>query len=135
NPRNAAAGSLRQLDVGITASRPLAYFAYGVGEVSALPAATQSELVQFLAQAGFVTNDAMKPVAGLDAMLAYTREIGAVRGDLPYDIDGVVYKLNELALQARLGYVGRAPRFATAHKFAAEQAETTLLAIDIQVGR
>lgn len=135
NPRNAAAGSLRQLDVSITASRPLAYFAYGVGEVSALPAATQYDLVQFLARAGFVTNEAMKQVSGREALLAYMHEIGAIRGDLPYDIDGVVYKVNDLALQARLGYVGRAPRFATAHKFAAEQAETTLLAINIQVGR
>ncbi len=135
NPRNAAAGSLRQLDVGITASRPLAYFAYGLGEVSAMPVTTQYELVQFLQQAGFVTNDLTTLVHGAAAMLAYTQDIGTQRGDLPYDIDGVVYKVNDLALQARLGFVGRAPRFATAHKFAAEQAETTLLAIDIQVGR
>lgn len=135
NPRNAAAGSLRQLDVGITASRPLAYFAYGLGEVSMPPATTQYELMSFLKTMGFATNDLTARVTSAEAMRAYTHEIGAQRGDLPYDIDGVVYKLDDLALQARLGFVGRAPRFATAHKFAAEQAETTLLAIDIQVGR
>lgn len=135
NPRNAAAGSIRQLDVRVTASRPLSYFAYAVGEVSDWPVTTQAGLVEILARYGFVVNTHMRTLHGLDAMLAYTQAMEEMRADLPYDIDGVVYKLNDLKLQERLGYVGRTPRFAAAHKFAAEQAETTLLSIDIQVGR
>ncbi len=135
NPRNAAAGSLRQLDPAITATRALSYFAYGVGDVRGASIRTQRELVQLLDACGLITNPRMQSVHGAEAMCEYTRALEAERGDLSYDIDGVVYKIDDLALQARLGFVGRAPRFAVAHKFAAEQAETTLLAIDIQVGR
>lgn len=135
NPRNAAAGSLRQLDAGITASRSLSYFAYGCGEVVGENFSTQCAFVQALHSYGFVVNDRMALVRSAEEMLTYTRTLEAQRAHLPYDIDGVVYKLNDLALQARLGVVGRTPRFAAAHKFAAEQAVTTLLAIDIQVGR
>jgi DNA ligase (NAD+) len=136
NPRNAAAGSLRQLDPRITATRPLRFFAYGVGiaEGAALPA-THSELLDRLAAWGFPVARERRRVAGLAGLLAYYAEIGRQRSALPYDIDGVVYKVDELAAQARLGFVSRAPRFALAHKFAAEEAVTELLDISIQVGR
>ena len=136
NPRNAAAGSLRQLDPRITATRPLRFFAYGVGiaEGAALPA-THSELLDRLAAWGFPVARERRRVAGLAGLLAYYAEIGRQRSALPYDIDGVVYKVDELAAQARLGFVSRAPRFALAHKFAAEEAVTELLDITIQVGR
>lgn len=136
NPRNAAAGSLRQLDSRITASRTLRFFAYGVGvaEGVELPA-THSALLDRLAAWGFPVPSERRCVRGVGGLLAYYAEIGARRASLPYAIDGVVYKVNDLAAQGRLGFVSRAPRFAIAHKFPAEEAATELLAIDIQVGR
>ena len=134
NPRNAAAGSLRQLDVAITRARPLAFIAHGWGEISALPADTMSGMMALFAGWGFAIGD--DRVAGdIDACLAFTRALEARRADLAFDIDGVVYKIDRLDWQARLGQVSRSPRWATAHKFAAERAETTLISIDIQVGR
>lgn len=136
NPRNAAAGSLRQLDSRITASRPLAFFAYGVGAgYEALGATTQAELVGRLIDFGFPVAPERQVVGGPAGLLAYFDEIGEKRARLPYDIDGVVYKVNRLAFQDRLGFVSRAPRFAIAHKFPAEEAMTELLSIEIQVGR
>ena len=136
NPRNAAAGSLRQLDSRITANRSLRFFAYGVGaaEGCALPA-RHSDLLNLLAAWGFPVAAERRCVTGVSGLLAYYAEIGSKRETLPYDIDGVVYKLDDLAAQARLGFVSRAPRFAIAHKFPAEEAITQLLSIDIQVGR
>ncbi len=134
NPRNAAAGSLRQLDPSITARRPLKFFAYAWGEVSAMPAPTQAGMIAFFAERGFPTNPLTILCETPEAMLAHFRAIEAQRATLDYDIDGVVYKVNDLALQTRLGFVARAPRWAVAHKFPAEQATTELLAIDIQVG-
>jgi DNA ligase (NAD+) len=136
NPRNAAAGSLRQLDSRITAQRPLHFFAYSVGVIEgvALPR-THSAFLERLAVWGLPVAAERRCVRGLVGLLAYYAEIGQQRATLPYDIDGVVYKLNDLAAQERLGYVSRAPRFAIAHKFPAEEAITELLAIDIQVGR
>ena len=135
NPRNAAAGSLRQLDASITAARKLHFFAYAWGEMSAPVADTQSGFGQKLRDWGFATN----PLAGLcqttEAALALYRDIERQRATLPYDIDGVVYKVDWLDWQERLGMVSRAPRWAIAHKFPAEQATTILEAIDIQVGR
>ncbi|MBN9449373.1 MAG: NAD-dependent DNA ligase LigA [Bosea sp.] len=135
NPRNAAAGSLRQLDVSITASRPLRFFAYAWGEMPVLPAETQLGMVETFARWGFRTNPLMVRCESVDELLAHYRLIEAQRATLGYDIDGVVYKVDELALQARLGFVARAPRWAIAHKFPAELATTVLEAIDIQVGR
>ena len=135
NPRNAAAGSLRQLDSSITAKRPLRFFAYAWGEMSTLPADTQFDMVQSFARYGFQTNPRMALCHSVEAMLAVYRAIEAERSSLGYDIDGVVYKVNDLGLQGRLGFVSRAPRWATAHKFPAEQATTLLEAIEIQVGR
>lgn len=135
NPRNAAAGSLRQLDASITASRPLRFFAYAWGEMSALPANTQLGVVEAFKRWGFRTNPLMRRCEGTAELLAHYRAIEAQRATLGYDIDGVVYKVDELALQARLGFVSRAPRWAIAHKFPAELATTILEAIDIQVGR
>jgi DNA ligase (NAD+) len=135
NPRNAAAGSLRQIDSSITAKRPLRFFAYAWGEMSTLPAATQWDMVQAFKRFGFQVNPRMKLCRSLDEMLAVYRGIEAERANLGYDIDGVVYKVNDLALQNRLGFVSRAPRWATAHKFPAEKATTELLDIEIQVGR
>jgi DNA ligase (NAD+) len=135
NPRNAAAGSLRQLDPAVTARRPLRFFAYAWGEMSAMPAATQSGMVRAFADWGFRTNPRMALCLSPDEMLAVYRAIEADRANLGYDIDGVVYKVDDLALQNRLGFVSRAPRWATAHKFPAEKATTELLGIDIQVGR
>jgi DNA ligase (NAD+) len=135
NPRNAAAGSLRQLDPSVTAKRPLRFFAYAWGEVSALPAATQAGMIEFFAERGFPTNPLTLLCDTPEAMLAHFRAIEAQRARLDYDIDGVVYKVNDLALQARLGFVARAPRWAVAHKFPPEQATTELLDIEIQVGR
>ena len=135
NPRNAAAGSLRQLDPAITARRPLRFFAYAWGETSAPFARTHDEaLAQFRAW-GFTVNERSQLCRGVDAALAYYREIAAERASLPYDIDGVVYKVNDLALQERLGMVSRAPRWAVAQKFPAQQAQTVLRDISIQVGR
>ncbi|MCA3563872.1 MAG: NAD-dependent DNA ligase LigA [Methylocystis sp.] len=135
NPRNAAAGSLRQLDASITARRPLRFFAYAWGEMSALPAASQWDMVQAFARYGFRVNPRMALCHSLEEMLAIYRSIEAERASLGYDIDGVVYKVNDLGLQGRLGFVSRAPRWATAHKFPAEKATTELLGIEIQVGR
>ncbi|MCA0422888.1 MAG: NAD-dependent DNA ligase LigA [Proteobacteria bacterium] len=135
NPRNAAAGSLRQLDARITAARPLKFFAYAWGEMSAMPALTQSGMVAAFRIWGFPTNDRMALCDGAAALLAHYQAIEAERASLGYDIDGVVYKVDDLALQARLGFVARSPRWAIAHKFAAEKAMTVLEGIDIQVGR
>ncbi|HOG03025.1 MAG TPA: NAD-dependent DNA ligase LigA, partial [Accumulibacter sp.] len=136
NPRNAAAGSLRQLDPRITARRPLRFFAYGVGSVAAtgLPA-THSVLLDRLAEWGFPVAQERRRVAGLAGLIAYYVEMARRRESLPYAIDGVVYKVDDLAAQERLGFVSRAPRFAIAHKFPAEEAVTELLDISIQVGR
>ena len=136
NPRNAAAGSLRQLDSRITASRPLAFFAYGVGAgAESLPIKTHAELMDLLLSWGFPVAEERRVVQGSKGLLGYFAEIGAKRPSLPYDIDGVVYKVNRLAAQAQLGFVSRAPRFAIAHKFPAEEALTEVLGIDVQVGR
>ncbi len=136
NPRNAAAGSLRQLDSRITARRPLSFFAYGLGEgAAAVDARTQSELLDRLAAWGFPVAAERRVVAGATGLLAYFAEIGQQRRQLPYDIDGVVYKVNRLDWQDTLGFVSRAPRFAIAHKFPAEEALTVVLGIDVQVGR
>ncbi|UCV13716.1 NAD-dependent DNA ligase LigA [Quatrionicoccus australiensis] len=136
NPRNAAAGSLRQLDSKITAGRPLSFFAYGVGlGADAVDAATHAELMDRLAAWGFPVAAERDVVHGSRGLLDYFVRIGAQRPSLPYDIDGVVYKVNSLAAQEELGFVSRAPRFAIAHKFPAEEALTVVEAIDIQVGR
>lgn len=135
NPRNAAAGSLRQLDARITAARPLRFFAYSWGELSAPLAATQFEAIQRLKALGFQTNPLTILCSGPKEMLAHYLGIEAQRATLGYDIDGVVYKVNDLALQARLGFRSSTPRWAIAHKFPAELAWTELLGIDIQVGR
>jgi DNA ligase (NAD+) len=135
NPRNSAAGSLRQQDASITAGRPLHFFAYAWGEAPDLPAATQMGVVEAFAKWGLPTNPLMVLCHSAEEMLAHYRKIEAQRATLGYDIDGVVYKVNDLALQARLGFVSRAPRWGIAHKFSAEQATTILEGIDIQVGR
>lgn len=135
NPRNAAAGSLRQLDPNITAKRPLQFFAYTWGDVSAMPAETQADAVAAFKRWGLPVNPLMQVCRNAADMLAYYQDISAKRATLGYDIDGVVYKVNRLDLQERLGFVSRSPRWAVAHKFAAEQAETILNAIEIQVGR
>jgi len=135
NPRNAAAGSLRQLDARITAARPLRFFAYAWGELSAPLAATQLDAIGRLNTLGFPTNPLTVLCSGPEEMLAHYRRIEAQRATLGYDIDGVVYKVNDLGLQARLGFRSSTPRWAIAHKFPAELAWTELLGIDIQVGR
>ena len=135
NPRNAAAGSLRQLDSRITASRPLRFFAYTWGEASALPSDTQSGVIATFKRWGFPTNPRMRICRSAEDLVAYHQDLEADRAKLDYDIDGVVYKVNRLDLQERLGFVSRSPRWAIAHKFAAEQATTVLNDIEIQVGR
>ena len=135
NPRNAAAGSLRQLDPSITRARPLRFYAYGWGALSAPLAETQTAAIACLAKLGFATNPLMQNCKTLDEMLAHYAVIEQRRATLGYDIDGVVYKVDDLALQARLGLRSTTPRWAIAHKFPAELAWTRLQAIDIQVGR
>ncbi|MDO8882529.1 NAD-dependent DNA ligase LigA [Pseudotabrizicola sp.] len=135
NPRNAAAGSLRQLDATITAARPLRFFAYSWGALSEPLAATQFDAITRLAALGFQTNPLTLLCHGPDDLLAHYRQIESQRATLGYDIDGVVYKVNDLGLQARLGFRSATPRWAIAHKFPAELAWTELLGIDIQVGR
>ncbi len=132
NPRNAAAGSLRQLDVAVTASRQLSYFVYGWGELIGDHPSTQKEMLDWFAKLGFETNPLTKIVQDIEA---FTEDLGAQRAALDYDIDGIVFKVNALALQERLGFVARAPRWAIARKFPAEKAQTYLEAIEIQVGR
>ncbi|PZQ48672.1 MAG: DNA ligase (NAD(+)) LigA [Micavibrio aeruginosavorus] len=135
NPRNAAAGSVRQLDSNITAQRPLHFFGYALGEVSASISDTQSGIRTQLEEWGFKTPKPFYLGWGLNGPISYFEDIEKLRPDLPYEIDGVVYKVNDLALQERLGFVSRSPRWATAHKFPAEKAVTILNDIDIQVGR
>jgi DNA ligase (NAD+) len=135
NPRNTAAGSLRQLDAKVTASRKLKFFAYAWGEMSDMPADTQYDMVQIFKSWGFPVNPLMERLNSVADILAHYDQIGLQRPDLDYDIDGVVYKVDSLELQARLGFRSRSPRWATAHKFPAEQAFTRLVDIDIQVGR
>ncbi len=135
NPRNAAAGSLRQLDPSITAARPLKFMAYAWGEAAQLPADTQFGVVEAFREWGFQVNPLMRVCRTVGELLDAYREIEAQRATLGYDIDGVVYKVNSLALQQRLGFVSRSPRWATAHKFSAQQATTILRDIEIQVGR
>ncbi len=134
NPRNAAAGSLRQKDASVTASRPLRFLAHGWGEVSDTPGATQMDVMEAIASWGVPVSDLLIRAETTDALKHY-RKIETGRADLPFDIDGVVYKVDRLDWQARLGFVAKAPRWAIAHKFPAERAQTTLLDIDIQVGR
>ncbi|MGB0085353.1 MAG: NAD-dependent DNA ligase LigA [Rhodomicrobiaceae bacterium] len=135
NPRNAAAGSLRQLDPSITASRPLKFFGYAWGDVARLPADTQFGVIEAFARWGFPVNPLMKVCRSADELLAVYHETEAERATLDYDIDGVVYKVNSLKLQDRLGFVSRSPRWAVAHKFPAQKATTRLEGIEIQVGR
>jgi DNA ligase (NAD+) len=135
NPRNTAAGSLRQLDASITASRPLGFFAYAWGEMSEIPADTQSGMIKWFEHRGFKTNPLTKLCRSVEALLKFHREIEAQRAKLDYDIDGVVYKVDRLDWQERLGFVSRTPRWAIAHKFPAEQATTVVKDIEIQVGR
>lgn len=136
NPRNGAAGSLRQLDAAVTAQRPLAFYAYALGEVQGaeLPA-THSQTLQWLRQLGFPVSPEVGTAAGLAGLLAYYQSIGERRNELPYDIDGVVYKLDRFDRQQEMGFVSRAPRWAIAHKFPAEEARTTVEAIEVNVGR
>ncbi|WP_010217894.1 NAD-dependent DNA ligase LigA [Sphingomonas sp. PAMC 26621] len=135
NPRNAAAGSLRQKDAAVTASRPLRFLAHGWGETTALPADTQYGVMQAIAGWGLPVSDLLIAAPDMPAALAQYAQIEHARADLPFDIDGVVYKVDRLDWQARLGAVAKAPRWALAHKFPAERAETVLERIDIQVGR
>ncbi|WP_353148100.1 NAD-dependent DNA ligase LigA [Pollutimonas bauzanensis] len=152
NPRNAAAGSLRQLDPNITKQRPLRFFAYGWGEIRirhdgqtdffqqesglpSMPRPTHAQMLDWFEEFGLPVNGARQVVKGADGLLAFYAETGSERAQLPFDIDGVVYKVNSLAAQDVLGYVARAPRFAVAHKFPAQEETTTLLGIEVQVGR
>jgi DNA ligase (NAD+) len=139
NPRNAAAGAVRQLDSKIAAQRPLSFFAYGVGEVvtggAALPWTTHYGLLQTLKTWGFPVASQIAVATGADQLIAYHQRIASERDSLPYDIDGVVYKVNSLAQQQQLGFVSREPRWAVAHKYPAQEQLTTVLAIDVQVGR
>jgi len=135
NPRNSAAGSLRQKDPSITASRPLGFFAYAWGEMSAMPEATQSGMIGWFERCGFSTNPLTKLCHSVEQLIAFHRRIEEQRAALDYDIDGVVYKVDRLDWQERLGFVSRTPRWAIAHKFPAERAMTVLRDIEIQVGR
>lgn len=135
NPRNAAAGSLRQLDPRITAARPLGFFAYAWGEMSDMPADSQSGMEKWFASRGFKINPLTKKCASVEALLSFHKAIEARRGVLDYDIDGVVYKLDRIDWQQQLGVVSRSPRWALAHKFSAMKATTLIKEISIQVGR
>src|ERR1700737_2968388 len=135
NPRNSAAGSLRQKDPSITASRPLGFFAYAWGEMSAMPEATQSGMIGWFERCVFKTNPLTKLCHSVEQLIAFHRKIEEQRAKLDYDIDGVVYKVDRLDWQERLGFVSRTPRWAIAHKFPAERAMTVLRDIEIQVGR
>ncbi|UKV13635.1 NAD-dependent DNA ligase LigA [Thalassospiraceae bacterium SW-3-3] len=135
NPRNAAAGSLRQLDPTISAKRPLRFFAYSFGELSESLAQTHWDFISKIKGWGFVTNPHTTLLHNTDEIMAFYEELGNQRAELDYDIDGIVYKVNDFELQLRLGFVSRSPRWAIAHKFPAEQARTRIKAIDIQVGR
>lgn len=136
NPRNAAAGAVRQLDPAMAAKRPLSFFAYGLGDVQGweIPA-TQGGLLDALAAFGLPVSDERAVVQGADGLVAFHQQVGAKRDALPFDIDGVVYKVNDRALQQRLGFVSREPRWAVAHKYPAQEQTTVLRGIDIQVGR
>jgi DNA ligase (NAD+) len=135
NPRNSAAGSLRQKDPGITASRPLGFFAYAWGEMAAMPADSQSSMIKWFERCGFTTNPLTRLCHSVEELLSFHREIETRRSHLDYDIDGVVYKVDRIDWQERLGFVSRTPRWAIAHKFPAERAMTKLIDIVIQVGR
>ncbi|MEQ1659399.1 MAG: NAD-dependent DNA ligase LigA, partial [Hylemonella sp.] len=137
NPRNAAAGAVRQLDPAIAAQRPLSFFAYGLGEVTpgALHFQSHYDLMQGLKAWGFPVCEHVALARGAEELVAYHQRIGALRDSLPYDIDGVVYKVNRLALQEQMGFVTREPRWAVAHKYPAQEMLTTVLAIEVQVGR
>jgi DNA ligase (NAD+) len=135
NPRNSAAGSLRQKDPAVTASRPLGFFAYGCGEMSEMPADAQSAMIKWFESCGFKTNPLTRICRSTEELVAFHRKIEEGRADLDYDIDGVVYKVDRLEWQERLGFVSRSPRWAIAHKFPAERAMTVLRDIEIQVGR
>ena len=135
NPRNTAAGSLRQLDSSVTASRKLKFFAYAWGDMSEMPADTQHGMIETFEAWGFPVNPLTKRLGSIEALIEHYNAIGLARAELPYDIDGVVYKVDRLDLQARLGFRSRSPRWAIAHKFPAEKAVTKLTAIDIRVGR
>ncbi len=135
NPRNGAAGSIRQLDPKLAAQRPLSFFAYGVGEVSGALPKTHGEVLEWLGRLGLPVSDAWRRCCGPEALAAFHADVLARRDSLGFDIDGVVYKVDRLDLQERLGFVTREPRWAVAHKFPAEEAVTRLVAIDVQVGR
>jgi len=135
NPRNSAAGSVRQKDPAVTAARPLAFFAHGWGEMSKMPAQTQSGMLKFFSSCGFNTNPLIKLCRSVEELCAYHRALEQRRAQLAYDIDGVVYKVERIDWQERLGFVSRSPRWALAHKFPAEKATTIVKAIEIQVGR
>jgi DNA ligase (NAD+) len=135
NPRNSAAGSLRQKDASITASRPLGFFAYAWGEMSEMPADRQSGMIAWFERCGFATNPLTRLCHSVEQLVAFHRKIEEQRAELDYDIDGVVYKVDRLDWQERLGFVSRTPRWAIAHKFPAERAMTVLRDIEIQVGR
>src|SRR5215471_10639124 len=135
NPRNSAAGSLRQKDPAITASRPLGFFGYAWGEMSAMPADRQSGMIHWFERCGFKTNPLTKLCHSVEQLIAFHRKIEESRAGLDYDIDGVVYKVDRIDWQERLGFVSRTPRWAIAHKFPAERAMTVLRDIEIQVGR
>ena len=135
NPRNAAAGAVRQLDPSIAAQRPLSFFAYGVGEVGNARWQTHYDLLQTLKLWGFPVADQVNIAQGVTKLIAYHQAIAKLRDSLPFDIDGVVYKVNSLAIQQKLGFISREPRWAVAHKYPAQEQLTTVLAIEVQVGR